>query len=237
LVSVRDPVEAMVAVRFGADVIDVKEPALGPLGRPSPEVAAAVVKTVGTRIPVSIALGELADLRLEPYASIFHMQPLQFAKVGLAGFGGDHRWPLAWHNAWCEIPQRVQRVGVVYVDWQAASAPYPMDAIGAFASGSCVAILFDTFTKNGQSLIDLASRGEMTEWTKAAREAAPVLVLAGSLSAGMLGSLRGYEPDLLAVRGAVCPSGRAGRVSGAGVRSFADAIKRTFGPINALPPH
>jgi uncharacterized protein (UPF0264 family) len=131
------------------------------------------------------------------------------------------------------VPPSVRRVGVVYVDWQAAASPAPTEAIGVFADGGCGAVLFDTYTKDGRSLIEFASRGELSEWTQAARAASPLLVLAGSLTADVLGSVRDYRPDYLAVRGGVCQGGRAGDVSGMRIRRFHAAIKRAFAPFNA----
>ena len=231
LVSVRNPVEAVTALRHGAGAIDVKEPLRGPLGRPTPEVAEEVAQVVGGKLPVSVALGELADLKIQSYMPMLCRSRVEFAKIGLAGAGAQPNWWRAWRQAWSGLPEHVRRVGVVYVDWQAAGAPDPTEAMGVFADGGCGAVLFDTFTKDGRSLVELASRGELSEWTQAARAAAPLLVLAGSLTADMLGGVRDYGPDYLAVRGGVCRGGRSGGVSGRRIRRFCAAIKRAFGPI------
>ena len=61
LVSVRSAAEACAALAGGAALIDVKEPAHGPLGRASDDVIRAVMDAVGGRCAVSAALGELAD--------------------------------------------------------------------------------------------------------------------------------------------------------------------------------
>ena len=49
LVSVRDATEAAAALHGGAGLIDVKEPARGPLGRADAATIAAVVQTVAGR--------------------------------------------------------------------------------------------------------------------------------------------------------------------------------------------
>ena len=59
LVSVRSTAEAEAALRGGADIIDIKEPARGPLGMAPPEVCGSIVQRVAGRAPVSAALGEL----------------------------------------------------------------------------------------------------------------------------------------------------------------------------------
>ena len=58
LVSVRSADEVAAALEGGADIIDVKEPAKGPLGMAEAEVVAAVVDRVKGKVPVSAAMGE-----------------------------------------------------------------------------------------------------------------------------------------------------------------------------------
>src|SRR5262249_26387315 len=62
LVRVRSGTEGEAARHGGADLIDVKEPRRGPLGRAEREVIADVVRCVAGQRPVSAALGELAEL-------------------------------------------------------------------------------------------------------------------------------------------------------------------------------
>ena len=70
LVSVRNAVEAEVALGGGADWIDVKEPTRGALGAADPQTIQSVIQTVAGRTPVSVAVGEFQELRsvrlLEP---------------------------------------------------------------------------------------------------------------------------------------------------------------------------
>ena len=61
LVSVRSAAEALVAMAGGADLIDVKEPSRGSLGAVDPEVLSEICDAVGGRLPISAALGELAE--------------------------------------------------------------------------------------------------------------------------------------------------------------------------------
>jgi uncharacterized protein (UPF0264 family) len=61
LVSVRSMEEAQAALEGGADLIDIKEPNRGPLGKARDSVIAAIVEVVAGRRPVSAAMGELCD--------------------------------------------------------------------------------------------------------------------------------------------------------------------------------
>src|SRR4051812_11568172 len=88
LVSVRSAAEAEAALRGGATLIDVKEPAHGPLGRAEDAVIAAVLQRVAGRLPVSAALGELVDAG----SGACPCPPLSFVKWGLAGVVPGTDW-------------------------------------------------------------------------------------------------------------------------------------------------
>ena len=62
LVSVVDVAEARLAAAAGADIVDVKNPAEGSLGAPSPAVIAGVRAAVPEALPVSAAIGDMPNL-------------------------------------------------------------------------------------------------------------------------------------------------------------------------------
>ena len=62
LVSVVDAGEARAAAAAGADIVDVKNPAEGSLGAPSPAVIADVRAAVPAELPVSAAIGDMPNL-------------------------------------------------------------------------------------------------------------------------------------------------------------------------------
>src|SRR3984893_8146145 len=100
LVSVRSPVEAQLALRAGAALIDVKEPARGSLGRADDALIAGVVRAVAGRRTVSAALGELVEYPAPP-----QVEGLSFVKWGLAGTNGSD-----WRKELCDACRRLQRV-------------------------------------------------------------------------------------------------------------------------------
>jgi uncharacterized protein (UPF0264 family) len=61
LVSVRSAAEAESALVGGADVIDAKEPVLGPLGAVAPDVLAALDRAVPSSVSLSVALGDVVE--------------------------------------------------------------------------------------------------------------------------------------------------------------------------------
>src|SRR4051795_7199790 len=62
LVSVVDAGGGRLAAEAGADIVDVKNPAEGSLGAPSPAVIAAVRAAVPEALPVSAAIGDMPNL-------------------------------------------------------------------------------------------------------------------------------------------------------------------------------
>src|SRR4051794_40361758 len=116
LVSVRSAEEALAALEGGADLIDVKEPNRGPLGRADDEVIEAVIKAVDGRAPVSAAMGELKDAGACRIPDL----PLAYLKWGLAGCNG-----LPWRERLLELRESTvaQVVPCAYADFQRAEAP------------------------------------------------------------------------------------------------------------------
>src|SRR5437016_5096196 len=86
LVSVRSAAEAEAALAGGAQVIDVKEPLRGALGRADDAAIAAVVEAVAGRCPVSAALGELRETCWTDVPPA--CDRLSFVKWGPAGYLG-----------------------------------------------------------------------------------------------------------------------------------------------------
>ena len=60
LISVRDAEEAHVALSTGVNLIDIKEPSRGSLGRADWAVVTETVRQVAGRVPVSVAMGDWA---------------------------------------------------------------------------------------------------------------------------------------------------------------------------------
>lgn len=227
LVSVRSAAEAAIALAAGADVIDVKEPARGPLGAADAGVLAAVADAVGGRLPLSAALGELCD-RPRPWPAGVAAQ-LQFIKLGLAGCRAEPNWPQRWREATADYGPKVARVAVIYADWQTAGAPSPSETLAWAAAAGCGAILVDTFDKHGGGLADLWPREAVADLIESAGEIGLPIALAGRLTAAAIRSLLPLKPALVGIRGAACSGGREGRLEADRVRALA-SIVRTYVP-------
>ncbi len=223
LVSVRSAAEAEAAVRGGADLIDVKEPARGSLGQASGEVIAAVCRQVRGRRPVSAALGEFRVRPLcDPPAG------LAFVKWGLSRCLARARWQEELAAAFDRVRQTrpgCLPVAVAYADWQPAEAPPPA-AVCAFACEyRAAALLLDTCIKDGRNLLDWLTVAEVGQLRARCRAAGVRVALAGSLGRVQIGHLRDVDPDWFAVRGAVCRDDcRAAPIDPERVRALAEYV-------------
>jgi uncharacterized protein (UPF0264 family) len=223
LVSVRSADEARAALRGGASVIDVKDPARGPLGRATPDAWRAVREAVPETVPVSVALGELVEW---PDAGLDGLDwtGIVYRKLGLAGAGPG------WADRWAAIREGSPGppwVAVAYADWQAAEAPSPGEVLDvALNVPGCVGLLVDTWDKSRPGGLD-------DTWSPIvgrARASGRLIALAGRLDAEAIRRLAPLRPDLFAVRGAACVGGdRRATIDAARVADLA-RIARSSGP-------
>jgi uncharacterized protein (UPF0264 family) len=223
LVSVRSAVEAAEALAGGADLIDVKEPARGSLGRADNAVLADVVAAVAGRRPVSAALGELVD------ADLSVPEGCAFVKWGLAGAGRN--WPARWEEAFRRSAGRA--VVVAYADWQCAAAP-ALDEVVAFARrrpGSV--LLVDTHCKDPNpqgrrpTLLDWLPLPWLADLVATCHASEVRVALAGSLGPADVEQVRQLRPDWIAVRAAACArSERHGSVCRDQVRCLKELVDR-----------
>lgn len=233
LVSVRDAAEALTALEAGADVIDVKEPANGSLGAADAATIESVVRAVGGRRPVTVALGELTDLVAG--AQISRAQQMvsgvSLFKIGLAGCGADRNWQRKLIEVIQEITSSqgiknsLRPVAVAYADWAVAASPEPKVVLQAAIELGCPALLVDTWRKNGNTLFDCWEAGALKKFVEQVRRHSMRIVLAGSLRGDDVARAASLGPDLVAARGAACSAGRNSTVCGERVRE----LKRILG--------
>ncbi|MFM9059110.1 MAG: (5-formylfuran-3-yl)methyl phosphate synthase [Planctomycetaceae bacterium] len=229
LVSVRDAAEAVEAVAGGAAIVDVKEPACGPLGAAAAETAAAIAGVIAGRVPWTVACGELAagGARAAAHvagaiASLPRGTPWPAAaKAGPAGL-----MPEDWRREFAAfveaLPRGVEPVAVAYADWRAADAPPPEAIIARAVALGARTLLIDTFDKQAAGILGPATRGGLPAWIVAAHAAGLAVAVAGRLNLAEVARAADLGADVVAVRSAVCRGGRMGRVDRSLVARVAD---------------
>lgn len=232
LVSVRNAAEAGEALAGGAQVIDVKEPQHGSLGAATPGIWRAVRAVVDDPdfphrrpaisvrpVPLSAACGELTEWGTTrvtmPSAADLAEQLVgyAYAKVGLAGVARMDDWEQRW-DAWrTRLPASTQPVAVVYADYRSASAPPPFEVIAFAARRGVQTLLMDTYDKSGGDLFTRLAACEVADVIGQAREEGMRIALAGSITLLTLSAALRFDPDIIAVRGAVCRRGRESQLA------------------------
>ncbi len=239
LVSVRSVEEAESALAGGADVIDIKDPTRGSLGKANDSVIADVLRHIGTRKPASVAMGELQENE--------NPQAHGMQSVGNPTLNKFSPTYLKWGLAQCQSDNWQERlhqkqthwgksnvVSVAYADWQKAESP-PIQEVIAFACQSPGSVfLIDTFEKAPlKNLLSWLTREDLSKICRHCRTEGVQIALAGSLGIEEIDDLIDLQPDWFAVRGAVCSGGRASTISQQKVRRIADRI-HSFAPVANL---
>ena len=232
LVSVRNAEEARAAIEGGADIIDVKEPSNGSLGKANDAAISEIVETVRSlnrTMPVSIAMGELQDWE----DAIPHLPAeADYIKLGLAHCASDWNWLTRWlevrHQLLADKHELPGWVMVIYADWQLARTPRPKELILSAAQFACRGVLIDTFQKDGRSLLEVLPSCELAEITEAVHQAGLPLAVAGNLRKEDLPRIRPLAPQIVAIRSAACREGdREGMICPLAVRAFREHLRET----------
>ncbi len=212
LVSVRDALEARVAMQCGVDWIDLKNPAAGALGAPELETLRTVGAVLHSWPRRSVALGELIDWKNYKHSLAEAVTSAGFpvAKCGLAGMASHLRLDHALQEASADLGPTVGLVPVIYGDYSKCDAPSPAAVVRAAIAIKARYLLIDTFEKRGASLLDCLDVSEVQKIVHSAAEAGIRTVLAGSIRLKHLSVLRGIGASAIGIRGAVCSGDRAG---------------------------
>ena len=195
LVSVRNPTEAAAALDGGADLIDIKEPARGPMGMSDPDTTAAIIHAVAGLRPVTVALGHAGDqgVPLPPTT-------VKICKVGLPA--SNHPWRPAL-RACCERFRAARVMPVVYADQRDNGGPSVDDVLQWVVTYRACGLVIDTSNKNG-GLLDWISITRLRRAVADAHARGLMIGLAGSLDTRTVPKLAALSPDLIGVRGAAC---------------------------------
>jgi len=223
LISVRNAEEAATALAGGVDILDIKEPALGPLGAASPEIWRQVHAVCGKCVPTSVALGELCEV--EGRLDLETLAPFDYAKVGLADCSSRSDWQRRWRNLVEILAHSVTPVAVVYADWQDCNAPTPREVIHQALLTRCGVVLFDTCIKANGNLFTHIPQEQLLRMITDIRSAGLSVVLGGSLDETSIVNAHGLQPDYVAVRGAACRGTRTGAIDLQRVRRLSALLR------------
>jgi uncharacterized protein (UPF0264 family) len=229
-VSVVDAAEARAAAAAGADIVDVKNPAEGSLGAPSPAVIAAVRAAVDAGRPVSAAIGDMPNL--PGTAALAALGAARsgaaYVKVGLYGVSTEAdaiALLRAVREGVADVPGTIV-VAAAYADARRVPhAPLAPELLPRVAHAAGVGVcLLDTAIKDGRGLLHWLSPDELTSLVADAHAAGQQVALAGALRMEDLPVVRATAADIAGVRSAACNDGlRTASLEGSRVRALAAA--------------
>lgn len=205
LVSVVSAPEARRALTGGAEIVDVKDPAEGPLGAPAPQVLSEVVAAVDGAAPVSVALGDLPNL---PHSAALAargaaLTGAAYVKVGLRAVSELDDAVALMRAVADAVGPDTAVIAAAYADAAALDPPaLPPARLPALVERAGIAgALVDTHAKDGRGLYGWMDESELTGLVAATRAAGGSFGVAGQLA---IGELCRVEADIVGVRSAVC---------------------------------
>jgi (5-formylfuran-3-yl)methyl phosphate synthase len=196
LASVTGAPEAEIAVRHGADIIDIKDVRSG-FGAADPASVAATVNAVARRRPVSALTGR-QDMEPDAVlraAGIIADAGASYIKIAL--YPDPKR--SACLRALSALASRARLVGVMFADHGLDEALVDLMAERGFCG-----VMIDTFNKDRGRLLDHMDIVAVGHFTDQAHGRGLMAGLAGSLEAPDIPRLLLATPDVLGFRRALC---------------------------------
>ncbi len=236
LVSVKNVIEAADAVDAGVDILDIKDPSSGALGKADCRTITEIADRYAQTVPVSIALGELNDVEANGLITTDWQfaKDIGFAKLGLSHARSDQSLERL-ENFLGSMPPGISPVIVAYADHELCGSPKPERLLEWFQStddslsSRIRYFLFDTYTKNpGSNLFSFLTVERLQQLNNKIHRLNLQCVLAGSLTLNELPNVFRVGSDVLGVRGCVCKKGsRVETISAKQIVVLKDAINET----------
>jgi uncharacterized protein (UPF0264 family) len=231
LVSVVDAGEAREAAAAGADIVDVKNPAEGSLGAPSPAVIADIRAAVPAELPVSAAIGDMPNLPGTAALAALGAahSGAAFVKVGLWGASTDAEAVALLRTVRAAAPEAAVVAGAYADARRVAHTPLAPELLPRVARAADVEVcLLDTAVKDGRGLLDWLAPEALTALVDEAHALGLEVALAGALRAEDLPVVGATGADIAGVRSAACADGRrSGALDPSRVRALRAACAAT----------
>lgn len=208
LASVTGVEEAEVAVRHGADIIDLKD-VNSAFGAIAPSVIRATVDLLARRRPVSAVAGEL---EMDPEAIARAVATIADAGVSYikVGLYPDRRREDCV-RALAPLARGASLIGVMFADHGGADEAL----IALMAESGFSGAMIDTANKTDGRLLDHMNIASIGRFVQAARTRGLMAGLAGSLEPPDIPRLMLLAPDVLGFRRALCSNkDRTASISG-----------------------
>jgi len=218
LISPTDREEALEAIKGGADIIDVKNPAEGSLGANFPWIISEIRGLLPEGIELSATIGDFPNLPGTASLAALGVASLgvNYVKIGLYGVNSmDDALRLA-SSAVRAVKNSYPKTKVViagYADYKRIDS-IQADLIPSVAKESKADIaMLDTAVKDGTNLFNFMNPEELSKFVQDVHNSGIGVALGGSLAREHIESLSSIGVDVIGIRGAACQnSDRQGRI-------------------------
>jgi (5-formylfuran-3-yl)methyl phosphate synthase len=215
LISVVDAAEATDAADAGAQIIDVKDPGAGSLGRAPADWVRAIRLVTPPHLPVSAALGDGPfEAHAVAHAAIVLSEcGARYVKVGLRDTPSTAALDML-RTVRSALSPDTGLIAVGFADAHRAHCPDPLELPALAAAAGADGCLVDTAVKDGRGLLDWLDEAALGALVADCHARRLLCGLAGSLDASDLPRIAKVGPDIVGVRGAACVGDRVhGRVN------------------------
>lgn len=213
LVSVRGPIEALEAMKGGADIADVEYPGSA-LGTPYPlnilDVRKKLDKNGFKKIPISTNIGEEQKVRSSSCQAALGvaLAGADYVKLGFAGLTyaeAEYLGGIIVRTVKKWFPKK-KVYPAVFPEFKYSIKFNPLkDGPKLVQKINCDGLLIDTFHKDiGKSLMHYYSVGELKKFVNDLHKLGKEAWLAGSVTKSQLPALWKTNVDVICVRGAAC---------------------------------
>lgn len=198
LISVTNQHEAEIAIKAGVDIVDMKNPAEGALGRLKLDAISEIASFCRGR---SISSATVGDLPMQPALLALETEKVIEAGVDIVkiGFFGQES-----HEDCAVAIGQVARKRAKLIAVMMADQTPDFSLVGTLKSAGFYGVMLDTAIKDGKCLLNHMRTDELNDFCRLAKEHELVVGLAGSLNSFHIQDLVNLAPDYLGFRGAVC---------------------------------
>lgn len=229
LASVATLEEAEQAVAWGADIVDLKDPAKGALGAWEPADLRGAVAGLRGQATLSATTG---DLPMEPALIAEAAATVAASGVDLVKVGFFDSGRIGACNA---ALKPLTRRGVRLVAVLMADRSPDLGILPALAAAGFAGAMLDTADKTGGNLPAHMDSRVLARFVTQARACGLITGLAGSLGLADIDLLLPLRPDYLGFRTALCGGERTGRLDAGAFAAVRAALPRPWRPERRRP--
>ncbi len=213
MVSVQNMVEALEAVKGGADVIDVKNLQEALVGSAHPWLTQEVRAAVPADRHVSVTLGVVPNQEGTVAMAVWAAGRLNCTsvKVGFVQTEYDAAVSILKASRRALEGTDTKLIGSLFADnFLFEGGLDPLRMVELAKDGGCDGFLIDTLTKDGRNLFDFIPEPKLKEIVFEGKELGMSTALSGHLKITDIDELARINPDIVGVRGAACRRGERG---------------------------